>query len=351
MEVKYGPKSNQLYAEAEKISQATIFGCHPNLIQRFWRGLFLPVFIDEALVYLSKFGLTSVGIFRKSGVKSRINALKKQVEDGENIQLDSLCVYDVADLVKTWLRDLRPHLICKGLIDDFVNSTDTFSLWHLDDSHRYVLFVVLKFLSIVSSHSKQNQMTAHNLAICFAPSLCELETEHYILSAQRCLEHCIQNADSLFCVVVNTNTAKLANVLNRHTSTAIINASPQDILKRLLYERYLIYGDSQTLNNDNTLLAFRNIIDPLIVDWAIKNQSTNGDDFEVNLKFNSFLPNKTLQFKRTWAFSESNCLTLEEYADSFYSIWHLKPGEGQTQVIHEVELDLRYLIISNLFRD
>lgn len=351
MEVKYGPKSKQLHAEAEKISQATIFGCHPNSIQRFWRGLFLPVFIDEALVYLSKFGLTSVGIFRKSGVKSRINALKKQVEDGENIQLDSLCVYDVADLVKTWLRDLRPHLICKDLIDDFVNSKDTFSLWHLDDSHRYVLFVILKFLSMVSSHSKQNQMTAHNLAICFAPSLCELETEHYILSAQRCLEHCIQNADSLFCVVVNTNTAKLANVLNRHTSTAIINASPQDILKRILYERYLICRVSQTLNNNNTLLAFRNIIDPLIVDWAIKNQSTNGDDFEVNLKFNSFLPNKTLQFKRTWAFSESNCLTLEEYADSFYSIWHLKPGEGSTQVIHEVELDLRYLAISILFSD
>ena len=234
-------EKNGFYGKADdpSVGGSNIFGCHPNSIQRLNRGLFLPTFIEQALVYMTKFGLTSVGIFRKSGVKSRINALKKQIEDGEKVDLDSLCVFDVADLVKTWLRDLNPHLIGKELIDAFVKSKEKFTLWHLDDSQRYLLFVVLKFLSTVASHSKQNQMTASNLAICFSPSLCDCETEQYILSAQKCLEHCIENAESLFYIAVNGIAAKLAHSPNRHTSTAIINASPQDILNRLLYERFV----------------------------------------------------------------------------------------------------------------
>lgn len=188
--------------------------------------------------FLTLNGLKSSGLFRKSGVKSRINALKKRIEDGIEIEFDStICVFDVADLVKTWLRDLNPHLIGKELIDHFVKSKDNFYLWHLDDSHRYLLFVILKFLSLVSSHSKQNQMTAHNLAICFAPSLCQCDSEHAIRSAQKCLEHCIENAESLFYISIDPTTSKTTLSLNRHTSTTIICASPQDILSRLLYER------------------------------------------------------------------------------------------------------------------
>lgn len=90
---------------------------------------------------------------------------------------------------------------------------------------------------------------------------------------------------------------------------------------------------------------FRNSIDPLISEWTIKDKTKNNDIFEMNLQFSSFLPNKTLQLKRNWTFYNNNSILLEEYADMFNSTWHLKPnGQGQTQVIHELELDLRYLM-------
>ncbi|KAJ6222767.1 hypothetical protein RDWZM_001312 [Blomia tropicalis] len=299
-----------------------VFGYHPEAIQQNSNGFIFPILIENALTYLSKFGLTSVGIFRKSGVKSRINKLKIQIENGEKIDFDSLCVFDVADLVKTWFRDLKPHLISTDLIDSFMKSKDDFSLWHLPDSHRYLLFAVLKFLSLVSSHSKQNQMTSHNLAICFTPSLCECETERHILNAQKCLEYCIDNTESLFYITISTTIAKIPSKLYRHTSTAIISASPQDILRRLLYER--------------------NIIDPLIFKWSVKDKKKYSDTWEVIMQFSSFLPNKIFHFKRNWFISNNNSIQLEEIADHYCSTWHIKTnGQGQTQVIHELELDLR----------
>lgn len=41
----------------------------------------------------------------------------------------------------------------------------------LPDQHREVLQFLIAFLNMVASHSKQNQMTASNLAVCLAPSL------------------------------------------------------------------------------------------------------------------------------------------------------------------------------------
>lgn len=206
-------------------------------IQQTHCGLILPPYVEDALIHLFKFGLTSTGIFRKSGVKSRINSLKEQLINGENIEFNSLCVYDVADLVKTWLRDLKPHLITKEMVYAFKNDKDNFSLWNCGDSHRYVLFIILKFLSLVSSYSKQNQMNTHNLAICFTPSLCDCETEDQISNAQKCLEYCIDNQNSLFYITVN-KTLNQTKCLNQHVSEIVVNASAQDILNRILYERF-----------------------------------------------------------------------------------------------------------------
>lgn len=211
--------------------------------------------MDSALFYLSKFGLTSIGIFRKSGVKSRIVNLKDQIENNPNcVDFASLCVYDVADLIKCWLRDLHPHLISKKTIQSFQSDQDNFSLVSLPDSHRYLLLTLLKFLALIASYSAQNQMTSHNLAICFTPSLCECECESEIVQAQKCLHYCIDHHDVLFNVpfcpallpvevtdgneedgICDRVSPKI--VLNKHTAEAIVCASPHDILKRILYDR------------------------------------------------------------------------------------------------------------------
>lgn len=219
-------------------AQSKVFGCHPNSIQRQYDGHILPPFFEDALSYLTKFGLNSVGIFRKSGVKSRINSMREQIESGGMLDFASVCVFDVADLVKSWLRELKPHLITKDMVANFMASRDTFSLVALPDSHRYLLWVVLKFLGQIAACSRQNQMTVQNIAICFAPSLCECETEQQIVVAQKCLEYCIQQHEQLFCITLTPSLCDIPMVLSRHTAQGVfVSASPRDILNRILYER------------------------------------------------------------------------------------------------------------------
>ncbi|KAI7693229.1 hypothetical protein SSS_06736 [Sarcoptes scabiei] len=213
-------------------------------------GRILPDYIENALLYLMKNGLNSIGIFRKSGVKSRINILKEQINQNIPIDFINSCVYDVADLVKNWLRELKPRLLTVELIDLFIKKEKTFNLWHLNDSHRYLLFTVLKFLSVVGSFHRQNQMNSSNLAICFAPSICDGENAKQIHRAQQCLQFCIENFESLFSPsVLGDDCGRISDDnnsnSNHHTSVLIINASPIDILHRLLYQRLNRQADIQ----------------------------------------------------------------------------------------------------------
>lgn len=93
-------------------------------------------------------------------------------------------IYDIADTVKTWLREIQPRpLISKEVITSFKDFSsglsskerfcfDLVSL--MNDTERYVLLIVLNMLSWFAVNSALNQMNSHNLAICFAPSLCEI---------------------------------------------------------------------------------------------------------------------------------------------------------------------------------
>lgn len=62
-----------------------------------------------------------VGLFRKSGVKSRIQALRQMNEtcaDGVNYEGQS--AYDVADMLKQYFRDLPEPLMTSKLSETFL---------------------------------------------------------------------------------------------------------------------------------------------------------------------------------------------------------------------------------------
>lgn len=214
-----------------------LFGCDIKSLEQFTRlGLVLPPVIDSAVDYLLMNGIDAIGIFRKSGVKSRILSLKQQIEANQNLKFAELnqnnefSIYDIADLVKMWFRDLKPvPLMTKELIkvissflnrssnntlpgilsqqDSSVSTCRTMRTLGSADSilkskinsittltHRAVLFRALSFLSKISSRCETNQMTSQNLAICLTPSLCEMEPDqNSILHDQKALEYCIDN--------------------------------------------------------------------------------------------------------------------------------------------------------------
>jgi len=62
-----------------------------------------------------------VGIFRKSGVKSRIQALRHMNETSpDNVSYDGQSAYDVADLLKQYFRDLPEPIFTSKLTDTFL---------------------------------------------------------------------------------------------------------------------------------------------------------------------------------------------------------------------------------------
>ncbi|XP_058269163.1 stAR-related lipid transfer protein 13 isoform X2 [Hemibagrus wyckioides] len=153
-------------------------------VQRF--GQPLPLGLQQALRYLRSQCLDQVGLFRKSGVKSRIQALRQMNENSpEDVNYEDQSAYDVADMVKQFFRDLPEPLLTSKLGETFLHiyqyvpkdqrlQAVQAAIMLMSDENREVLQTLLCFLSDVTSSVQENQMTPMNIAVCLAPSLFHL---------------------------------------------------------------------------------------------------------------------------------------------------------------------------------
>ncbi|XP_072532731.1 stAR-related lipid transfer protein 8 isoform X1 [Salminus brasiliensis] len=208
-----------------------VFGVPPFMnVQR--TGQPLPQSIQQAMRYLRSQCLEKVGIFRKSGVKSRIQALRQLNENSpDHVTYQGQSAYDVADLLKQYFRDLPEPVLTSKLTETFLHiyqfvpecqrlQAVQAAVVILPDENREVLQTLLYFLSDIAS-AQENQMTAENLAVCLAPSILHLNTskrdgtsprlinrkggakpDHKDLSenmaATQCLSHMITECKKLF---------------------------------------------------------------------------------------------------------------------------------------------------------
>ncbi|XP_054239248.1 rho GTPase-activating protein 7 isoform X1 [Indicator indicator] len=148
----------------------------------------LPQSIQQAMRYLRSHCLDQVGLFRKSGVKSRIQALRQMNEScTDSVCYEGQSAYDVADMLKQFFRDLPEPLMTNKLSETFLQiyqyvpkdqrlQAIKAAIMLLPDENREVLQILLYFLSDVTAAVKENQMTPTNLAVCLAPSLFHLNT-------------------------------------------------------------------------------------------------------------------------------------------------------------------------------
>lgn len=94
----------------------------PLLLSLQRSGQALPKCIQLALRWLRTNALDQVGLFRKSGVRSRIQTLKAMTENqGEMISYDGHQAYDVADMVKQYFRELPEALLTNKLSETFIS--------------------------------------------------------------------------------------------------------------------------------------------------------------------------------------------------------------------------------------
>ncbi|KAJ8891728.1 hypothetical protein PR048_004263 [Dryococelus australis] len=173
--------------KAPDYKDKTVFGV-PLLLSLQRDGQALPRCIQAALRWLRVNALDQVGLFRKSGVRSRIQKLKVVAEsqgDDEDVSYEGQQAYDVADMVKQYFRELPEALLTNKLSETFIaifqhvpvglrKEAVQCVLLLLPDEHREALQTLLEFLGQVSARSACNQMTASNLAVCLAPSLFHL---------------------------------------------------------------------------------------------------------------------------------------------------------------------------------
>ncbi|XP_029483491.2 rho GTPase-activating protein 7 isoform X1 [Oncorhynchus nerka] len=194
---KYSPSSKQGWnwtfpkpprkAKAQELKGRRVFGV--SLLHSMQQtGEPLPPSILKALFYLRTECLDQVGLFRKSGVKSRIQYLRDMVEaDPEGASYEGQSAFDVADMVKQYFRDLPEPVFSSKLCESFLHIYQYFpkdqqfcaaqaAIFLLPDEHREALQTLLLFLRDVVGCVGENQMTPTNIAVCLAPSLFHLNT-------------------------------------------------------------------------------------------------------------------------------------------------------------------------------
>ncbi|XP_047247514.1 stAR-related lipid transfer protein 13 isoform X4 [Girardinichthys multiradiatus] len=162
-----------------------VFGV-PLIVNVQRSGQPLPLGLQQGLRYLRSQCLDQVGLFRKSGVKSRIHALRQMNESSpDNVNYEDQSAYDVADMVKQFFRDLPEPLLTSKLGETFLHiyqyvpkdqrlQAAQAAIMLMPDENREVLQTLICFLSDVTSSVEENQMTPMNIAVCLAPSLFHL---------------------------------------------------------------------------------------------------------------------------------------------------------------------------------
>ena len=106
-------------SRAPDYKEKNVFGVPLSVMQQR-TGQPLPQCMLCALRCLRRNAEEAVGIFRKSGVRSRIQKLRSEMEaDPDSVDFDELQSYDVADLLKQYFRDLPECLLTNKLSETF----------------------------------------------------------------------------------------------------------------------------------------------------------------------------------------------------------------------------------------
>lgn len=121
-------------------------------------GSALPPFIQSAFRWLEENALDHVGLFRKPGVKSRIQRLKQLAElDPDNLKFENHQAYDVADMVKQYFRELPEALLTNKLSESFIAIFQrkfyivSSITWFCISFNTIILFIILYFFNLFNT--------------------------------------------------------------------------------------------------------------------------------------------------------------------------------------------------------
>ena len=187
-----------------KIEECSIFGVPLELAverNKCHDGIKLPVIVRECIDYIEEHGLAVEGIYRSSGLKSKVNKLKSAYNSRQCVSLYGTEPSVVASLLKLFLRELPDPVLTHKLMLSFeeVSSSKQAQkriegmkqlIQRLPECNRLLIQWMFVHMVHVIEREKYNKMTLQNVSIVLSPTMqishrvlnCFFENAHVLFS-------------------------------------------------------------------------------------------------------------------------------------------------------------------------
>ncbi|XP_060261230.1 ralA-binding protein 1 isoform X2 [Ovis aries] len=145
-------------------------------------GVRLPAVFRECVDYVEKHGMKCEGIYRVSGIKSKVDELKAAYDREESPNLEEYEPNTVASLLKQYLRDLPENLLTKELLPRFEEACGRSSeaekvqefqrlLEELPECSRLLISWLIVHMDHVIAKELETKMNIQNISIVLSPTV------------------------------------------------------------------------------------------------------------------------------------------------------------------------------------
>ncbi|CAG5927916.1 unnamed protein product [Menidia menidia] len=181
---KWNLVRNMKFRKGSKAFKTQLFG--QSLCKICPDDYSLPKPITDLLVLLRKRGPSTEGVFRKACNNKNMKDIKEQLNSGVEVDLDGQPVVLLVGLFKSFLKELPGSLLRSDLYDKWMTALDnenaqsrtqeiTKVVEDLPGPNKLLLRYLICVLHHILESADINKMDAHNLAVCIAPTLLQLE--------------------------------------------------------------------------------------------------------------------------------------------------------------------------------
>lgn len=153
-------------------------------------GIELPALVRECIDYIEEYGLACEGIYRMSGVKSKVQHLKDCYNRQEPVYLPEHEPNVVASLLKLFLRELPEPVLTTALMPKFEEASTIKNkqkkieafirvIADLPTCNRLLLSWMIVHMTHVIELAKENKMSLQNVSIVLSPTM---QISHRVLN-------------------------------------------------------------------------------------------------------------------------------------------------------------------------
>nr|BAN20700.1 conserved hypothetical protein [Riptortus pedestris] len=145
-------------------------------------GVDIPLIVRNCIDHVQETGLTAENLYKVSGIKSRVQQVRKMYNNHEPVSLKDFDLPVATSLLKQFLRELPEPVLTTDLVSKFEEAGAMKEvtargaklrelLELLPSCNRALLGWLLKHLDDVAAHEKYNKMNAQSISVTISPLL------------------------------------------------------------------------------------------------------------------------------------------------------------------------------------